>query len=518
MRRTILMAGAVGAGLLAAFGPALAQPARTDVLTVAMPNDPPTLDPTTNTNNVTAIIVQNVFETLYTYDAGWNTVPMLAAAPPDFSDGGKTARIRLRSGVLFHDGSTMTSADVVASLQRWLKLSPRGGKTTAEVTASLVAVDPLTIEWKLKAPYAPLLQMLSFFSSAAAVMPEAKAKAFMDAPINSVADYIGTGPFRIVERRADQYVRLEKFDKYTGLDSAPSAYAGKRQALVNEVRFVPVPNANTRVQSVLSGQYLVADGLSTELYAEIKANRNVEPQVVDNGGWILGVVNMKQGLGTNPKIRQAVQAATDQESMLLAGFGSPEFFKVGSSLYGDGTMFHSKEGAALYGQKNPQKARQLLAEAGYKNEPFRILTGTQYDFIYKSALVLAENLKAAGMNVRVDVMDWAAVLEKRYDPAVWDLFLTLHNFVPEPSLVATFNPGFAGWWDTERKRAALDRFNSTVDTQGRVAAWNELYKVMAEDAGSFLVGTYFGLRANNKRVEGMQALLQPPFWNVSIKP
>jgi peptide/nickel transport system substrate-binding protein len=518
MFRTIAMAVTACTALVAMSSESLAQAARTDVLTVAMPNDPPTLDPTTNTNNVTAIIVQNVFETLYTYDARWNIVPMLAAAEPEFSDGGKTMRIRLRSGVLFHDGSTMTSADVVASLQRWMKLSPRGGKTTAQVTENLGAIDPLTVEWKLKSPYAPLLQMLSFFSAVAAVMPEAKAKAFMEAPINNVADYVGTGPFRLVERRADQYVRLEKFDRYTGLDSAPSGYAGKRQALVNEVRFVPVPNANTRVQSVLSGQYLVAEGLSTELFAEIKASRTVEPQVVDNGAWLLGVMNMKQGLATNPKIRQAVQAAVDQESMLLAGFGSPDFYKVGSSLYGEGTMFHSKEGAALYNQKNPQKARQLLAEAGYKNEPFRILTGTQYDFIYKGVLVLAENLKAAGMNVRVEVMDWAAVLEKRYDPSVWELFVTLHNFVPEPSLVATFNPGFAGWWDSERKRPVLDRFNSTVDSKERVAAWNELYKVMAEDAGNFLVGTYYGLRANNRRVQGMQALLQPPFWNVSIRP
>ncbi|MCC7427765.1 MAG: ABC transporter substrate-binding protein [Alphaproteobacteria bacterium] len=516
-RGVLLAAAAMGIALAPARGVAQGSAARTNLLTVALPNDPPTLDPTTNTNNVTSIITQNVFETLYTYDAAWNIVPMLADGAPTFADDGKRVGIRLRAGVKFHDGSTMSAADVVASLERFLKLSPRGGQSMARITDGVTATGPLAIEIRLKSPYAPLLQMLSFFSAAPAILPEAKAKGAMGGPLAAIGDYIGTGPYRLVERRADQYVRLERFADYSALSTAPSGYAGKRSALVNEVRFIPVPNANTRVQSVLSGQYLVADGLSTELYNEIKANPNVEPMVVDNGGWLLFVMNMRQGLGTNAGIRRAVQAALDPESMLLAGFGSPQFFKANSSIYPEGTVFHSREGAQLYAQKNPQRARQLLAQAGYRNEPFRILTGTQYDFIYKGALVAAENLRAAGMNVRVDVMDWAAVLEKRYDASVWDCFLTLHNFVPEPSLIATFNPGFAGWWDTEQKRAALGRFNSTFDPAQRAVAWNDLHRIMAEDAANLLIGTYFGLRAYNKRVEGVQPLLQAPFWNVSIK-
>ena len=123
MIKSNLIIGAVFAALVLVPALGQAQAVRGDVLTVALANDPPTLDPVTNTNNMVAMVSQNVFETLYTYDAGWDTVPMLAVAAPEFSDGGKTARIKLRSGVLFHDGSTMTSADVVASMQRWLKLS-----------------------------------------------------------------------------------------------------------------------------------------------------------------------------------------------------------------------------------------------------------------------------------------------------------------------------------------------------------------------------------------------------------
>ena len=518
MIKSNLIIGAVFAALVLVPALGQAQAVRGDVLTVALANDPPTLDPVTNTNNMVAMVSQNVFETLYTYDAKWNIVPMLASALPTFADGGKTVTIPLRSGVIFHNGKTMTADDVVASLERWLKLSPRLGKPTAVVTESVAATGPLTIQMKLKQPYAPLEHMLAFFSAPAAIMPADIARAAPSGPITDLTQLIGTGPYRFIERRVDQYIRLEKFDKYSALTTPASGMAGKREALASEVRFIPVPNATTRMQSVLSGQYLVADALSTESYNEVKANPNVTPQVVENGGLILGALNMKQGITTNLKIRQAVLAAMDTESMMLAGFGSKQFYSASSSYYPEGTPFHSKAGAELYGQKNVQKAKQLLAEAGYKGEPFRILTGTQYDFVYKAVLVFAENLRAAGINVKVEVMDWAAMLEKRYDPAIWECFFTLAQFVPEPNLIVTLSPAYAGWWDTDTKKAALEKLNTAIDPAQRVAAWHDIQRLTYDEAATLIAGTYFGFRAYSNKVSGVENLIQSPFWNVSVKP
>jgi len=257
---------AVWTGLSAC--PAAAQTTPANTLVIAEPFEPQTLDPTTNTIDLITTITQNVFEPLYAFDRTWQPAPILAAGPAKISEDAKTVTIPLRQGVKFHNGRTMSSADVVASLQRWQKLSPRG-KLAAEATESIRAVDEQTVEIRLKQPFAPLLSLLSFFNAAAAMMPKAEAEAAMDGPIRDIGKYIGTGPFRIVERRPDQFLRLERFDAYAGPEGAASGFAGQRAARVNELRFVPVPNANTRLEGVLSGQFDVADALSSEFYDRV---------------------------------------------------------------------------------------------------------------------------------------------------------------------------------------------------------------------------------------------------------
>ncbi len=484
------------------------------LLTVAVPIDPQTLDPTTNTANVAAIIMQNVFEPLYTYDGDWRVTPMLAATMPVYADQGRTMTIPLRAGVRFHNGATMTSADVVASIQRWQRLSIRG-RLASETIETVEATGPLEIRIKLRTPLAQLVHMFAFFNAAMAVMPEATARATIGGPLTNAADFIGTGPFRFVERRADQYVRLQRFEDYVPSDRPASGYAGRREAMVQELRFVPVPNAGTRLQSVLSGQYDAADNVPTEFVERIRRSTTADALVVRWSGWIQMVMNTRAGPTQNALVRQAVQAAIDPTAIMTAAFGNTEFFGIGGSLYPEGAPLHSTSGIERYNQQNPVRARELLGQAGYNGQPFRIITSQQYDFVYKAALVAADNLRAAGMTVEIVLMDWASVLERRNNLAIWEAFFTFHNFVPEPSLITFMNPSFPGWWDTPAKRAALLAFTSTLDDKARVTAWHRLHQVMLEDAATITVGSYYGLMAHNRRVRGLQPFLQTPYFNVS---
>src|SRR5690606_8037166 len=108
------------------------------ILTVATIGEPPTLDAMQTPTDIVLTIDQHIFETLFTYDAAWRSVPLLAAAMPEVSQDGLTYRIPLREGVTFHDGSAFDSADVVASLERWMKVNSKG-KQVAEVVESLTA-------------------------------------------------------------------------------------------------------------------------------------------------------------------------------------------------------------------------------------------------------------------------------------------------------------------------------------------------------------------------------------------
>src|SRR5262245_27111930 len=135
--------------LLAGFASdALAQK-KGGVLKVGNLGEPPSMDPHWGTQTITEVLTNHIFEGLYSLDDGYRPIPMLAEALPTVSRDGLTYTIKLRQGIKFHNGKEMTSADVVASLTRWGKRSTYG-KTLYTQVADVRAVDPLTIEIKLK--------------------------------------------------------------------------------------------------------------------------------------------------------------------------------------------------------------------------------------------------------------------------------------------------------------------------------------------------------------------------------
>src|SRR5660398_194633 len=158
-------------------------------------------------------------------------------------------------------------------------------------------------------------------------------------------EFVGTGPYKFKERRPDQYVLLTRFDQYSARKEVPSGYGGKKTAIADELRFIPVPNANTRVEGSLAGQYHFADLLPTEALGRLE----------------------KSGGKTVP--------------ILTPSFGFPYF------------VFNTKEGVMAKGQ---------AAQAGYKGEPIRILICRQYDFHYNMALIMAEQLKRAGFKAELN--------------------------------------------------------------------------------------------------------------------
>jgi peptide/nickel transport system substrate-binding protein len=117
----VRLSAALALALSALAGPGAMAQERGGVVSVATVGDePPTLDPMVSTGDLVGMVTQHFFETLYTFDKSWKVTPLLAAAMPDLSEDGNVYTIRLRDGVSFHDGSHMTSADVVASLKRWM--------------------------------------------------------------------------------------------------------------------------------------------------------------------------------------------------------------------------------------------------------------------------------------------------------------------------------------------------------------------------------------------------------------
>lgn len=504
-RRSLMLGGA--ASVMLPTWHASAQ--TSSVLNIATSGDPGPLDPTPVTSDLLSEITQLFYETLYIFGPDYGIAPLLAAALPEISDDGKRYIIRLRSGVPFHDGSTMNADDVVASLQRWGRLSPRG-RTPWTFLDSISAKDPGTIEIVLTRPYSPLLNLLAFPNGSPQIMP----KRVATAP-DPLKDFTGTGPFKLIEYKPDTWVRVGKFAQYVSPPGAANGYVGRREALVDEIRFLPSPNPTTRADGLLAGQYHWADNLTPESYARIHEKPDVVPGVLTAPLWVLFIMNTKQGMMSNVLLRRAVQAAVSCTDALGAAFGDKSLWKLEGSIYPEGTAWFDAH-APGYNQGNPEKAAALLKQAGYNHEPIRILTSVQYDYQYKTAQVIEANLSEAGFKIDLVVTDWATILQRRQKPDQWEAFVTGHGVVPEPSSITIFNPSYPGWWDTPDKHALLDDFVTESDPTKRVPLWRKLQAQFYVDVPTVKIGAGYTTFGASKRISGYYPGIWPAFWNTKL--
>jgi peptide/nickel transport system substrate-binding protein len=385
--------------MVALTTPGFAQtPKKGGVVRVGILGEPPALGPHWTTATLTETLSNHLFEGLYSLDENYRPIPMLAEGMPTVSADGLTYTIKLRRGIKFHNGKEMTSEDVVPSLKRWGQQSIRG-KALFGLVGELRAVDEYTVELKLKQRSPIVLISLAATTNFGAIYPKEIAEKF--APQVKITEFVGTGPFRLAEWKPDQHIRMVRFDDYKPLGERPRGYGGGKTVSVDEVRWIPVPDVATRVAQMETGELDAVDDLNIDAYERLRQNPNVRPLVVKPYFWLVAVFNKKEGLGTNQKLRQAWQAAIDIEPIMknVAG-GRSEFYRMDRSLtVTEITEWHVKLPRLPWNERNKEKAKRLLQEAGYKGEPFRFMTSQEYKWMYDFALITKQQLEDVGFNI-----------------------------------------------------------------------------------------------------------------------
>lgn len=508
---TLALAGALAAAWPLAVDAQTAAARKGGVLRVGMIGEPPTLDQHATTAVITREIGVNAFEGLYALDAKFQPAPLIAEGH-EIADGGRRYTIRLRKDVKFHNGKLLTSADVVASLRRWGATATTGKALWRNVEA-LEAKGPAAVEFRLKEPSVTLLTVLAQVDSAAVIYP----KEVIDATgEGQLKELIGTGPYRIVEHRPDRHIKLARFDGYVPRAEAPSGLAGARNAYVDEIYFMPVPDYATRQAGMITGEYQYIQQVKPDQYDRIKSSPGVEPVVVKPYGWATLVLNTRQGVLTDKRLRQAIQAALDVDPMMLAGLGHKDFYRLDPGLFFQEQTWHSKAGAALYNQHDKDKARRLLKEAGYTGQPLRWLVTTEYEHHYKPALVAKSQLEEVGFKIDLQVSDWATVVQRRNKVEQWEVFSTAFVFGPEPSSAAQVLCEWPGWWCNPEKEQLLQVMAREPDEKKRYATWEKIQTLFYAEAARIKIGDYFRLDARRKEVQGYAPGPYMHFWNVYL--
>lgn len=489
-------------------------PVRGGTLRFAMIDTPPSLDAHILTATLSTTVSQHFLETLYTFNAGHEPVPHLARSA-EVRDGGKLILIQLRQGVLFHNGKEMTSDDVVASLERWGKFGARAPALFSHVER--VAADgKYGVRLQLKSPFAPWATLLAYANGGPTIFPKEVMETATKQPI-APSGYIGTGPYRFVEWKAGHEIILERFDKYAKRAEKGSGYAGERVAYFDRLVFVPVADPGTRVNGLKSGEYDYAEYIPGDLFEGLEKDASVATMIRKAAGFGLLFFNQKEGLMTNPKLRQAMLAATNMEPVLSASVGPKKLWALNGALMSPGTTWYSKAGLEAYSPGSVAKAKALAAEAGYKGEPIRYMVTTSYADHYSASVVLAKQLKDAGFNVDLQIYDWATLVSRRAQPNLWDVFYTTHGFVPDPILFTFMSPVYPGWWNSPAKQQATAEFTATQDTAKRLAALEKLQTLVYQEVPVLRTGDTFTYDIYTPKLQGIAptTLLNfPSFWNV----
>lgn len=482
-------------------------------MNIAYAAQPPTLDPHMTTAVATSDMMKGVYETLIAVDSNYEFQPMLADSY-DLSDDGKVITFKLREGVKFHNGEEMLAEDVIASMERWAEKSSRGIEQFGD--AVFEADGDYTVIITLPQPLSTTLSALTgTVGSYPAIMPK---EVIDSATETGVTEYIGTGPFQFNEWKADSYLHLTKFDDYQSRTEEADGLAGKKEALVDDVYFHFVSDSSTRIAGIMSGEYDMIHNVPYDSAPQLDQADNVETHVVPGGTLVL-LMNKKAGLFTDVKAREAVETALSMEEVLQSGFSNEEYYTLNHNLvmpHLEG-LFYSDVRKDRYNLNDPEKAKQILADAGYEGEEITIITTRDYEEQYNASVVVQERLEQIGLKVNLEVYDWPTLLEKREDENNYDINIMGLGPQPEPTsyLFLTKGPQ-SGWLDSEEFDQLVDDFRhqpSLADTKDAYAAiqqWN------ADNIPFIKLGDYNRLVATGSNVKNFQFLDGFITWNISI--
>ncbi len=460
-------------------------------------------------------IAMNIFETLVTRDEHMKPLLQLAQSV-DTDPDNKVFTFHLRPGVHFHNGNLMTSADVLASFQRYQRVGI--DRSILAPVDHFDTPDPATFRITLKEPHPAFLESMSSITVPIIIIP----KESLDAPPQQLPA-IGTGPFQLVQFVPDSYVKLKRFDGYTPDPRYNDAdgFGGYKVACLDTVTFRMVPEPGARVAGLETGELQGVEDVPTIAQKRLAANKSIKLLKLDDFWLNVTYANWSQPPTDNLKFRQAVQAAINNADIMQAATDGS--WKPNLSLQYPGTTYYTEVGKELLDQHNPDKAKELLKEAGYHNEKVVLLTNKDYPVLYNSALVMAEQLKAVGINVQLQVLDWPSALQMSMKgSAPWNFFFTgWITYVAQGGMqtlrpMAEPNPVFTspGGKVPEQFMKDFNEVSNGTTLADRQAAFADAQKIAFQDVMVIPFGVTPKIQGVRADVEHYVPFYNPRMYNV----
>ncbi|MFP4302852.1 MAG: ABC transporter substrate-binding protein [Spirochaetaceae bacterium] len=448
-----------------------------EILQVGLSGSPDTLDPQATTGTLTFQTVRSIYDTLVEPRVDGRIVPALAREY-EVSEDGRRWVFRLREGVTFHHGKELTAEDVVATFDRIRDpdfASPNA--EVYEVIDSVEAIDSVTVALNLDGPHAPLVATLA--SGWSAILP----KDLIDQGHDFATKPVGTGPFSFVEWRRDSALVLKRNENYWK--------AGEPH--LHGVRFNIITERAVQAQALMGGELHVADLLVEPELTMVRDHPETRVEEEASSLVMVLAMNTSREPLDDLTLRQGIARAVDREAVMGFAYSGGEtvgtFMNPTNPFYVDETD--------IYPYDLP-RARELISEAGEVRELVLKLP-QNYEPHVKAGELYQEMLESAGLNVRIELVDWSSWLSEVYRDSQFDLTVIGHTGKLDPhERLAPFadEENYVRWFD-EEAAGLIEEARRTVELEERKELYARVLEIMAREVPFVFVGSpyrYIGLR------------------------
>lgn len=446
---------------LLVLGLAFAQ-TRGGELVVSLSAEPPILNPNASTSqDIARMMYDNVLQGLVKFDRTGEIVPALAESW-EVSEDGLTYTFNLREGVTYHDGSAFDAEDVVSKFER--ARDPESGHVQTRYYADIAEIeapDAHTVVFRLDQLNSEFLFNLARPESV--IGPAGRVE-------EQDVEPIGTGPFRFVEWERGVAVDLERFEDYY-VEELP---------YLDGVTFRFITDPQAQLAALRTGDIdVIGYGMSPENAIVAEAEPNLKTVIGSATTPVVMGMNNARAPFDDIRVRQAIQHAVNKEELVegvMLGLGEP----IGSHRTPVEPCYVDLTGMYPH---DPERARELLAEAGYgPDNPLRFTYTIPAAFAYARTLgeASASQLARVGIEADIEIVEFSTWLSRVFRGQDYDMSIIGHS---EPNDINVYaNPDYYFQYDSEEFRDTYDTYLRTADPDEACGLMEELQRIIAEDA------------------------------------
>lgn len=465
-------------------------------LRIGLAEDPDVLDPSMARTFVGRIVFAGLCDKLFDLDEKLNIVPQLATSYKWSADN-KSLEIKLRSGVTFHDGEKFDAQAVKYNLERHKNMKGSNRRGELAVVSSVDALDASTVRINLAAPFAPLLATLTD-RSGMMVSPKAAEAAgdkFGARPVCS-------GPFKFVERIAQDRIVLERFPNYWN----------KGQIHFERVVYQPIVDATVRLANLRSGQLDFIERMAPSDVPQLRNDSRFKIAKIVEIGYQGITINVgksdlaqKNPLGKDARVREAFELSLDRDAIVKVAMEGEA--QAGNQWVAPSNQYYGK--SAPIPKRNLERAKQLLKEAGVPNPSFTLMTATTSD-AQRIAQIVQAMAKEAGFDIKIQSTEFATSLNLA-DKGQFEAYILGWSGRADPdgnlhTMLACKGPtNYAGYCKDDVE-ALINESRTSLDPARRAAAYDKIAQQVQKDRPIIYLYHRHWLWAHAAKLSGLRTV------------